>query len=339
MRHAAHKAAKVSHAQFSLSKALFTANRGSHTAKAVRMAQLAEGGAVVGLAPEVVDKLNEVAPMSRRAMREAAKAASRKSALVTSASLAALVGTAATALAFSQQNASRLVLADDGTETSQIKRVSDGAASRSEGRTALKELASTSNNGGWQLGDTSASMDASPVRRSIADHIASCNEVKLPLGKQGGKAREVIRHGDVHGYVIREKKNVGIICHGHTYDLPAEQPGERALAPGKLIYCKIYLKSARADLAHNALMPRREGVKGAREKRNRAQRRVFKWAEGDFAFGHKAVKVVQHCGLIVKNEPPLPWLGQKRAQLFYYAWKTGAPCSKRHIVVIKEIAA
>ena len=57
MRHAAHKAAKVSHAQFSLSKALFTANRGSHTAKAVRMAQLAEGGAVVGLAPEVVASL------------------------------------------------------------------------------------------------------------------------------------------------------------------------------------------------------------------------------------------------------------------------------------------
>ena len=170
MRHAAHKAAKVSHAQFSLSKALFTATRGSHTAKAVRMAQLAEGGAVVGLAPEVVDKLNEVAPMSRRAMREAAKAASRKSALVTSASLAALVGTAATALAFSQQNASRLVLADDGTETSQIKRVSDGAASRSEGRTALKELASTSNNGGWQLGDTSASMDASLMSKSIADN-------------------------------------------------------------------------------------------------------------------------------------------------------------------------
>jgi len=145
MRHAAHKAAKVSHAQFSLSKALFTANRGSHTAKAVRMAQLAEGGAVVGLAPEVVDKLNEVAPMSRRAMREAAKAASRKSALVTSASLAALVGTAATAL-------------------------SDGAASRSEGRIALKELASTSNNGGWQLGDTSASMDASLMSKSIADN-------------------------------------------------------------------------------------------------------------------------------------------------------------------------
>lgn len=81
-----------------------------------------------------------------------------------------MVGTAATALAFGQQNASRLVLADDGTETSQIKRVSDGAASRSEGRTALKELASTSNNGGWQLGDTSASMDASLMSKSIADN-------------------------------------------------------------------------------------------------------------------------------------------------------------------------
>ena len=169
MKHAAHKAAKASSARFSVSKALFTSSRGSHTAKAVRMAQLADGGAVVGLAPEVAEKLNEVAPMSRRAMREAAKAASRKSTLVTSASLAALVGTAATALAFSQQNASRLVIADDGVETTQIKRVSDGAASRSEDRTALKE-SSTSNNGGWQLGETSASMDANLLSKSLADN-------------------------------------------------------------------------------------------------------------------------------------------------------------------------
>lgn len=171
MRHAAHKAARGSSAQFSLSKALFTSSRGSHTAKAVRMVQLADGdGAVVGLTPEIAEKLNEVAPMSRRAMREAAKAASRKSTFVTSASLAALVGTAATALAFSQQNASQLVLADEGTETSQIKRVSDGVVSRSEGRTALGELTSTSNNGGWQLGETSASMDARLMSKSIADN-------------------------------------------------------------------------------------------------------------------------------------------------------------------------
>lgn len=43
MRHAAHKAAKVSNGRFSVAKALFTSSRGSHTAKAVRMVQLANG--------------------------------------------------------------------------------------------------------------------------------------------------------------------------------------------------------------------------------------------------------------------------------------------------------
>ena len=76
MRHAAHKAAKVSNERFSVAEALFTSSRGSHTAKAVRMVQLANGGgAVVGLEPAVAEKLNEVAPMSRRAMREAARVA------------------------------------------------------------------------------------------------------------------------------------------------------------------------------------------------------------------------------------------------------------------------
>lgn len=37
MRHAAHKAAKVSNERFSVAKVLFTSSRGSHTAKAVRM--------------------------------------------------------------------------------------------------------------------------------------------------------------------------------------------------------------------------------------------------------------------------------------------------------------
>ena len=87
MRHAAHKAARVSDERFSAAKALFTSSRGSHTAKAVRMVQLANGeGAVVGLDPAVAEKLNEVAPMTRRAMREAARAAERRSTIVTSAS-------------------------------------------------------------------------------------------------------------------------------------------------------------------------------------------------------------------------------------------------------------
>ena len=171
MRHAAHKAAKVSNERFSVAKALFTSSRGSHTAKAVRMVQLANGeGAVVGLEPAVAEKLNEVAPMSRRAMREAARVAGRRSAFMASASLAALVGTAATAMAVGQQNASEMTFADNATTTTQMKRVSDNAASRSESRSGLDALASTSNSGDWQLGETSSSMDANLLSKSIADN-------------------------------------------------------------------------------------------------------------------------------------------------------------------------
>ena len=171
MRHAAHKAAKVSNERFSVAKALFTSSRGSHTAKAVRMVQLANGGgAVVGLEPAVAEKLNEVAPMSRRAMREAARAAGRRSAFMASASLAALVGTAATAMAVGQQNASEMTFADNAATTTQMKRVSDDAASRSESRSDLDALASTSNSGDWQLGETSSSMDTNLLSKSIADN-------------------------------------------------------------------------------------------------------------------------------------------------------------------------
>ena len=171
MRHAAHKAAKVSNERFNVAKALFTSSRGSHTAKAVRMVQLANGGgAVVGLEPAVAEKLNEVAPMSRRAMREAARVAGRRSAFMASASLAALVGTAATAMAVGQQNASEMTFADNATTTTQMKRVSDNAASRSESRSGLDALASTSNSGDWQLGETSSSMDTNLLSKSIADN-------------------------------------------------------------------------------------------------------------------------------------------------------------------------
>lgn len=178
MRHAAHKAARVSDERFSAAKALFTSSRGSHTAKAVRMVQLANGeGAVVGLDPAVAEKLNEVAPMTRRAMREAARAAERRSTIVTSASLAALVGTAATAVALTQQNSMNLLVADAATTTTQLKRVSDtSAASRSEERTALDSLvdssdaSQTSNNGEWQLGDANTIADVSQLSKSKASN-------------------------------------------------------------------------------------------------------------------------------------------------------------------------
>lgn len=182
MRHAAHKAAKVSGERFSVSKALFASNRGSHTAKAVRMVQLANGeGAVVGLDRAVVDKLNEIAPMTRRAMREAARAADRRSVFVASASLATLVGTAAAAMAIGQQDTSELTFADT-TTTTQIRRVSDTEASRSEDRSELGSLTVSEDNGEWQLGETSSSLDTNLLSKSLANNE---NVAKLMDQDQG----------------------------------------------------------------------------------------------------------------------------------------------------------
>ena len=135
MKHASHKATTVSRQKFSLAKALFASGKGSHSVRAVRAVQSAGSDAVVlGLDPAIAEKINEIAPQTRRSIREAARAAERRSHILASASLAALVGTAAGALAFSNnKDATNSFVADPATTTTQIKRISDvTAASRSE---------------------------------------------------------------------------------------------------------------------------------------------------------------------------------------------------------------
>ena len=143
MKHASHKAAKVSRQQFSLAKVLFASGKGSHRARAVRAMQAAgSDAAVLGLDPAVAEKINEIAPQTRRSIRQAARAAERRSHILASASLAALAGTAATAMAFANTEENSPVLADAATTTTQIKRVTDvSSASRSEARTDLNESA------------------------------------------------------------------------------------------------------------------------------------------------------------------------------------------------------
>ena len=200
MRHAAHKANKDS-VQRTSPSALFRSSRGSHTARAVRAVQAANGDAVaLAIDPVFAAKLNEVAPMTRRAIRETAKAAQRKSYMMSSASLAALVGTAATALAFSniQQSSNSRLLADDpATTTTQLARVTGSTVSRSESRTELGPIASdqtaaaatsgaadaktsntiadakfvqTTNNGNWELNDKNSAIDVSQLSRSLANN-------------------------------------------------------------------------------------------------------------------------------------------------------------------------
>lgn len=143
MRHAAHKAANSSRQSICTSRSLFSATSGAHSAKAVRAVQMAQSnGAMVGLDQAVIDRLNEVAPQTRRALREATRAAERRSHILTSASLAALVGTAATAVALAgPEDIEGSILADaDPTTTTQLKRITTDVVSRSQDRTPLSEV-------------------------------------------------------------------------------------------------------------------------------------------------------------------------------------------------------
>lgn len=65
--------------------------------------------------PAIAEKINEIAPQTRRSIREAARAAERRSHILASASLAALVGTAAgCSRAFPQEDATNSFVADPG---------------------------------------------------------------------------------------------------------------------------------------------------------------------------------------------------------------------------------
>ena len=117
--------------------------------------------------------------MTRRAIRETAKAAQRKSYMMSSASLAALVGTAATALAFSniQQSSNSRLLADDpATTTTQLARVTGSTVSRSESRTELGPIASDQT--------AAAATSGAPTRRR-ATRSPTPNSCRPPITATG----------------------------------------------------------------------------------------------------------------------------------------------------------
>ncbi|NMM97276.1 CHAP domain-containing protein [Bifidobacterium olomucense] len=177
MKHASHKATKVSRQQFSLAKALFSSGKGSHSIRAVRAAQSAGAdAAMLGLDPAIAEKINEIAPQTRRSIRQAARAAERRSHILASASLAALVGTAAGVVAFAgNDDNTNTFVADPATTTTQIKRVSDvTTASRAEAREDLTSSTTAttgqSNEGGWGLSNSDTSLDAKLMNRNTANN-------------------------------------------------------------------------------------------------------------------------------------------------------------------------
>nr|WP_161788280.1 CHAP domain-containing protein [Bifidobacterium actinocoloniiforme] len=139
----------------------------------------------------LAQRLNEVAPMTRRSRRLAAKAAARKNHVMTGSTMAALVGVAAGAVAVvAPKSPLKAPLAADPT-TSQVTtssftsaRVDGGSSvSRSQVRVPEGQDQQTSNHGTWELADSS--LDVSSMFKSLADNpvvakLMDQNQAVLP---------------------------------------------------------------------------------------------------------------------------------------------------------------
>lgn len=115
----------------------------------------------------LAERLNQVAPDTRRSRRLAAKAASRRNHMVTGSALVALVGTTAGAMAaITPGNSAKAPLAAD-SNTSQIRNVSYRSHNNDSGSTVSRSGArteqgvqQTSNAGKWQLDDYDLDVDS-----------------------------------------------------------------------------------------------------------------------------------------------------------------------------------
>lgn len=171
--HGAGRGAHAAHASIAVSRSRsFTAQLAPAVASASSM-QLSK----IELA--VTRRLNEMSPVTRRALREATRRKTRKSQMMAGTALAALFGTAATALLTLGPNEHALVAHAAQTTSSQASSGSSAAiqesVSRSESRSALsKESVSTNaGSGSWSLSDDK--VDVSQLSRSKAKNSTVAN--------------------------------------------------------------------------------------------------------------------------------------------------------------------
>lgn len=176
MRHAAHKAdstvARRALVPAGTKKAARKHAAHRATGSALENASLAlavtNDGAVVGLDSAVAEKLNELAPQSRKAMRLAARKITRRKQVLTSASFAALLGTAATAVAMGVNQHSQFTPTLAGGNVVQVERASASEVSRDQSREELTEQ--SQGEGQWDLGQSNTVAADASITRAKANN-------------------------------------------------------------------------------------------------------------------------------------------------------------------------
>lgn len=172
MARAAHRA-KSSSSGVTWLRSLFSSSKSAaHRGSSHVYATSNEAGAAVVVDDALAQKLEEVAPMTRQAIRLARLQSKRRAMFMTSTSLAALVGTAtATMLLSNYRNAFEASLAAaDTTSTTQLHTIDGSEVSRSQDRASLTTEAVSVNSDStstWSLGDSDSSLDLSLISSRI----------------------------------------------------------------------------------------------------------------------------------------------------------------------------
>lgn len=189
MKNAAHQTRRSSHAHARTSA---VSSLRANTTRAVSRRATQSVEALNALDMALAEKLNEVAPPSRKAMRLAAKHHAQKAHLLAGTAMAALLGTAATSIAMASPKSQKASVASSTTSSLVSNAQSSGtssAASRSQARVSLNEQVSSSANSGsegtWAMGDTTVT--SSEVSRAKADNdvvskLLDVNKDVLPSG-------------------------------------------------------------------------------------------------------------------------------------------------------------
>ena len=157
---------------------------------------------------------------------------------------------------------------------------------------------------------------AAAIGGRAADHVAARHKIQLPLRQQTLQQRQIARHGDVDGNIVREEVGIPLVGGGDHGDLPPQELGKRLFAPRKLVDRQIHLKAQRADVLHDLLVPGGKRVERAGEERRGLLRRKRQRAALDLIAHEKAVEMVEHRRVVKAHGLPRARLAQEREQLF-----------------------